>query len=63
MKSLFALSHMLFYEKWRVFADESTAFRFPGMLMMGLALWVTYLFARARVLTPRRRSPRRSRSG
>ncbi len=45
MKSLFALSHTLFYEKWKVFADESTAFRFPGMLMMGLAIFVTYTFA------------------
>lgn len=45
MKSLFAISHMLFHEKWKVFHDASTAFRFPGMLMMGLALFVTYLFA------------------
>ena len=44
MKSLFAFSWMLFHEKWHVFSDASTAFRFPGMLMMGLALWVTYLF-------------------
>ena len=45
MKSLFAISHTLFHEKWKVFQDDSTAFRFPGMLMMGLALWVTYMFA------------------
>ena len=45
MKSLFAISHMLFHDKWKLFADDSTAFRFPGMLMMGLALWVTYMFA------------------
>jgi 4-amino-4-deoxy-L-arabinose transferase-like glycosyltransferase len=44
MKSLFAISHMLFHDKWKVFADDSTAFRFPGMLMMGLALYVTYMF-------------------
>ncbi len=44
MKSLFAFSWMLLHEKWHVFEDASTAFRFPGMLMMGLALWVTYLF-------------------
>jgi 4-amino-4-deoxy-L-arabinose transferase-like glycosyltransferase len=44
MKSLFAISHLLFHEKWKVFQDDSTAFRFPGMLMMGLALWVTYDF-------------------
>lgn len=45
MKSLFAFSHMLLFEKFRVFADASTAWRFPGICMMGVALWVTYLFA------------------
>jgi 4-amino-4-deoxy-L-arabinose transferase-like glycosyltransferase len=45
MKSLFAISHTLFHEKWRLFEDDSTAFRLPGMLMMGLAIFVTYLFA------------------
>lgn len=45
MKSLFAISHTLFHEKWKVFADDSTAFRFPGMLMMGVAIYVTYMFA------------------
>lgn len=44
MKSLFALSHHFFFTKWKVFADQSTAFRLPGMLSMGLALWITYLF-------------------
>lgn len=44
MKSLFAISWMLFHRKWHVFADASTAFRFPGMLMSGMSLWVTYLF-------------------
>lgn len=44
MKSLFALSWMFLHEKWKVFSDASTAFRFPGMLMMGLAIYVTYLF-------------------
>ncbi len=44
VKSLFALSWLLFHERFHVFADESDAFRFPGMLMMGLAIWVTYLF-------------------
>lgn len=45
MKSLFAWSHMLFHEKWKIFDDASTAWRFPAMLTMGLALYVTYLFA------------------
>ncbi len=44
MKTLFGLSHWLFYERWRVFADETTAYRFPAMLMAGIALWTTYLF-------------------
>jgi hypothetical protein len=44
MKSLFGLSWTLFHEKWKIFDDASTAFRFPGMAMMGMALWVTYLF-------------------
>jgi 4-amino-4-deoxy-L-arabinose transferase-like glycosyltransferase len=52
MKSLFAFSWMLFYKKWQLFSDASTAFRFPGMLMMGLSLWVTYLFG-ARVYSRR----------
>ena len=45
MKSLFALSHTLLHDRLKIFEDDSTAFRFPGMLMMGLALFVTYLFA------------------
>jgi 4-amino-4-deoxy-L-arabinose transferase-like glycosyltransferase len=52
MKSLFSFSWMLFHEKWHVFTDASTAFRFPGMVMMGIALWVTYLFG-ARVYSRR----------
>ena len=50
MKSLFALSWMLLHEKFSVFGDASTAFRFPGMVMGGLALWVTYVFG-ARVFS------------
>jgi 4-amino-4-deoxy-L-arabinose transferase-like glycosyltransferase len=45
MKSFFAISHMVFHDKWKIFEDDSTAFRFPGMMMMGLAIWVTYMFA------------------
>ena len=44
MKSLFSLSWMFLHDKWKIFADASTAFRFPGMVMAGLALWITYLF-------------------
>ncbi len=52
MKSLFALSWMLFHERIKLFSDASTAFRLPGMLMGGLSLWVTYLFG-ARVFSRR----------
>ncbi|HEY8087815.1 MAG TPA: glycosyltransferase family 39 protein, partial [Polyangiaceae bacterium] len=45
MKTLFGASEWFFHEKWHVFTDASTAFRFPGMLSAGLAVWVTYLFA------------------
>ncbi len=44
MKSLFGLSWLLFHEKWHLFRSESLAFRFPGMLMGGLALWATWIF-------------------
>ncbi|MEO8877524.1 MAG: glycosyltransferase family 39 protein [Polyangiaceae bacterium] len=52
MKILFGLSHLFFHEKWELFKDASTSFRFPGMAMSGMALWVTYLFG-ARVFTRR----------
>ena len=52
MKSLFALSWMFLHEKWKIFTDASTAFRFPGMVMAGIALWLTYMFA-ARVYSRR----------
>jgi 4-amino-4-deoxy-L-arabinose transferase-like glycosyltransferase len=45
MKSLFAISHMLFHEKWRIFEDPSTAWRFPGICMGGVAVAITYAFA------------------
>jgi hypothetical protein len=44
MKTLFGASEYLLHEKWHVFADATTAFRLPGMLVAGMALWVTYLF-------------------
>ena len=45
MKSLFALSWMFLDDKYKLFADASTAFRFPAMVMSGIAIWVTCLFA------------------
>jgi 4-amino-4-deoxy-L-arabinose transferase-like glycosyltransferase len=44
MKDLFGLSYTYLHQKNHIFADGSTAFRFPGMCMAGLTLWVTYLF-------------------
>ena len=44
MKSLFSLSWMFFHQKWHLFTDASTAYRFPGKVMMGVALFTTYLF-------------------
>lgn len=44
MKALFGFSWKAFHETWHLFDDASTAFRFPAMCTMGLAIWVTYLF-------------------
>ena len=52
MKILFGLSNLYFHEKNEIFKDASTAFRFPGMAMSGMAVWVTYLFG-ARVYSRR----------
>ncbi|MBX7191078.1 MAG: glycosyltransferase family 39 protein [Sandaracinaceae bacterium] len=42
-KSLFAFS-WLAQQRWHLFPEDSMAFRFPGMVMSSLALWVLYLF-------------------
>ena len=44
IKSLFAFSWMALHQSHKVFDDASTAFRFPGMVLAGVSLWVTYLF-------------------
>lgn len=44
IKSLFALSHELFFERLGVFDSAGTAYRFPGMLAGGVAVAVTYLW-------------------
>jgi hypothetical protein len=44
MKTLFGASEFFFHEKFKIFADASTAFRLPGMAMGGLAVAITYLF-------------------
>ncbi len=49
VKTLFGVSWWNLHEKWHVFTDASTAFRFPAMCLAGAALWITYVFgARAR---------------
>lgn len=45
MKSLFSISWIYLHEQWKLVQDSSTAFRLPGMLMAGVAIYVTYLFA------------------
>jgi Dolichyl-phosphate-mannose-protein mannosyltransferase len=42
-KDLFGLSWEYLHEKWHVFSDASTAFRFPGMLWAGTCVWLVYL--------------------
>ncbi len=42
-KSLFALSWIA-QERFDLFANDSAAFRFPGMVLSALTLWLLYLF-------------------
>ncbi len=44
MKGLFALSWLKLYSQHKIFADQSTAFRFPAMVLSSVSLWITYLF-------------------
>ena len=44
MKALFALSNLFLFQRHKVFALQSDAFRFPGMVMAGLGLWLLYIF-------------------
>jgi 4-amino-4-deoxy-L-arabinose transferase-like glycosyltransferase len=43
MKSLFGLSWLYLHEKHKIFVEAGTAFRFPAMVMAGLALWLVYV--------------------
>jgi hypothetical protein len=52
MKTLFGLSEYFLHQRMHVFADASTAYRFPGMASAGMAIWTTYLFG-ARAWTRR----------
>jgi 4-amino-4-deoxy-L-arabinose transferase-like glycosyltransferase len=46
MKLLFAASHRLFHERWRLFAESGDAYRLPGMLMGSLVVSVLYLWGK-----------------
>ena len=46
VKSLFALSHHFLHTKWKLIAEEGTSFRFPGMVLSGVTVAVTYLWGR-----------------
>jgi hypothetical protein len=46
MKALFGLSHRFLHERWGVFDEAGTAYRFPGMAMGVLAVVVVYLWGR-----------------
>src|SRR5690606_24855657 len=49
IKSLFALSHALLWDRWQLVSMEGTSFRFPGMLLSSLGVGLVYLWgARAR---------------
>ncbi len=44
IKSLFALSHKMLHVEWKVFEEAGTAYRFPGMVLSGMAVTVTHLW-------------------
>lgn len=49
MKSLFSLSWLFLHKRLHLFAEEGTSFRFGGMVVSSLALWLLYVWgARAR---------------
>ncbi len=44
LKSLFALSHLFGFERWRLFDMEGTSFRFPAMVLSSLGVGLVYLW-------------------
>lgn len=44
LKSLFALSWRVLHQRWHLFAEEGTSFRFPAMVLSGIATAVVYLW-------------------
>lgn len=49
MKTLFALSRRLLFERWGWFAEPGTAHRFPGMVMGSLAVALVFVWGRLAV--------------
>lgn len=43
MKTLFGVSERFLHQKWGVFDDALTGYRFPTMLMASLAIWLAWL--------------------
>jgi 4-amino-4-deoxy-L-arabinose transferase-like glycosyltransferase len=52
MKSLAGLSWHFLHEQRKVFSDASTAFRFPAIVLSGLAVGTTYLFGARAISRP-----------
>ena len=46
MKSLFALSHRILFERWHWFREAGTSYRFPGMVVSALALGIVFVWGR-----------------
>jgi hypothetical protein len=44
VKTLFGFSWGYLHERFHVFHDASTSYRFPAMCMAGSAIWTTYIF-------------------
>lgn len=52
VKSLFALSNQVLYRDLGLFSESGTSYRFPAMVLSGLALAVVYLWGRHAVSRP-----------
>jgi Dolichyl-phosphate-mannose-protein mannosyltransferase len=44
IKSLFAMSHALFWDRHRLFSMEGTSYRFPAIVLSALGVGLTYLW-------------------
>ena len=49
MKSLFALSHRVLHQRWGMFAEPGTSFRFPAMVLSAAMISVVFLWASKRM--------------